>query len=124
MRERVRAAHPVRAGHFDLKHSPGGMMDVEFVVQYLVLLHSGAQGALQDNAGNIALLQRAEAAGLLPQGMGLAAANAYRDFRHLQHRARLDESALALDLATAPPDAAWRADRAAVLALWEHVLAV
>ena len=123
MRERVRAAHPVRAGHFDLKHSAGGMMDVEFVVQYLVLLHSGAHAALQDNAGNIALLQRAEAAGLLPEGMGLAAANAYRDFRHLQHRARLDESALALDLATAAPDAAWRADRAAVLALWQHVLA-
>ena len=39
---RCRAAHPVRAGRFDVKHSPGGMMDVEFAVQYLVL----AQGAV------------------------------------------------------------------------------
>ena len=36
MREKVRAARPVRAGLFDVKHSAGGMMDVEFAVQYLV----------------------------------------------------------------------------------------
>ena len=41
MRERVRSAHAVPAGLFDVKHSVGGMMDVEFVVQYLVLLDSG-----------------------------------------------------------------------------------
>ncbi|MDP0971142.1 hypothetical protein Q6294_29815, partial [Klebsiella pneumoniae] len=35
MRERVRGAHPVRGGLFDVKHSPGGMVDVEFAVQYL-----------------------------------------------------------------------------------------
>ena len=33
MREKVRAAHPVKAGRFDLKHSAGGMIDVEFAVQ-------------------------------------------------------------------------------------------
>jgi glutamate-ammonia-ligase adenylyltransferase len=30
MRDKVRAAHPVKAGRFDVKHSPGGMVDVEF----------------------------------------------------------------------------------------------
>ena len=40
----VRSAHPVRGEKFDVKHSPGGMMDVEFAVQYLVLAHSAAQG--------------------------------------------------------------------------------
>jgi [glutamine synthetase] adenylyltransferase / [glutamine synthetase]-adenylyl-L-tyrosine phosphorylase len=41
--------------------------------------------------GNIALLQRAEQAGLLPSGVGEAAANAYREMRRVQHRARLNE---------------------------------
>ena len=91
MREKVRAAHPVPAGRFDVKHSDGGMMDVEFAVQCLVLAHAGSHPALQDNAGNIALLQRAEVAGLLPAGVGRAAGDAYRELRRAQHQARLDE---------------------------------
>ena len=66
MRDKLRAARPVKAGRFDVKHSAGGMMDVEFAVQYLVLAHSAAHPELLDNVGNIALLQRAEACGLLP----------------------------------------------------------
>ncbi|WP_312131546.1 bifunctional [glutamate--ammonia ligase]-adenylyl-L-tyrosine phosphorylase/[glutamate--ammonia-ligase] adenylyltransferase, partial [Diaphorobacter nitroreducens] len=69
MRERVRSAHPAPADQFDVKHSPGGMVDAEFAVQYLVLAHSAAHPELQGNVGNIALLQRAEAAGLLPAGV-------------------------------------------------------
>ena len=91
MREKVRAAHPVRAGRFDIKHSPGGMMDVEFAVQALVLGHGADRPELLDDVGNIALLRRAEAAGLLGDGVGAAAADAYRDLRRAQHRARLDE---------------------------------
>ena len=68
MREKVRAAHPVKAGRFDVKHSPGGMMDVEFAVQALVLGHGAERAELLDDVGNIALLRRAEAAGLLPDG--------------------------------------------------------
>ncbi|MBL0718759.1 bifunctional [glutamate--ammonia ligase]-adenylyl-L-tyrosine phosphorylase/[glutamate--ammonia-ligase] adenylyltransferase [Piscinibacter sp. Jin2] len=115
MRSRVQAAHPVPAGKYDLKHSPGGMMDVEFAVQHLVLAHSARQAPLQDDAGNIALLQRAEAAGLLPGGVGEAAATAYRRLRQVQHRARLDEAPTrfeASDLA---------AEQAAVRALGQAV---
>jgi [glutamine synthetase] adenylyltransferase / [glutamine synthetase]-adenylyl-L-tyrosine phosphorylase len=91
MRDKVRTARPVPADVFDVKHSPGGMMDVEFAVQFLVLAYSAAHPVLLDNVGNIALLQRAEDAGLLPPGVGHAAADAYRDLRRLQHQARLDE---------------------------------
>jgi [glutamine synthetase] adenylyltransferase / [glutamine synthetase]-adenylyl-L-tyrosine phosphorylase len=91
MRERVRTGHPVPAGVFDVKHSPGGMMDAEFAVQYLVLAHADRHVDLIDNVGNIALLQRAEAHGLLPPGVGHGAAHAYRELRRAQHRARLDE---------------------------------
>jgi glutamate-ammonia-ligase adenylyltransferase len=115
MREKVRQARPVPAGRFDVKHSAGGMMDVEFAVQYLVLAHGARQPALLDNAGNIALLQRAEAAGLLAEGIGRAAADAYRELRRAQHRARLDEQP------TQFPPEPYAAERDAVLALWQAV---
>ncbi|MFG6447489.1 bifunctional [glutamate--ammonia ligase]-adenylyl-L-tyrosine phosphorylase/[glutamate--ammonia-ligase] adenylyltransferase [Roseateles sp. BYS180W] len=118
MREKVRAAKPVRAELFDLKHSAGGMMDAEFALQYLVLAHSHAHPQLLDNAGVIALLQRAEAAGLLPPDCGRAAADAYRAMRSAQHRARLNEASTALDAAAAAP---LQAHRQAVLALWQAV---
>jgi glutamate-ammonia-ligase adenylyltransferase len=91
------------------------MMDVEFAVQLLVLTHAADHPALQDNAGNIALLQRAETAGLLPAGVGQAAADAYRELRRAQHVARLDEKATQFEperFATA---------QAAVRALWQAV---
>jgi [glutamine synthetase] adenylyltransferase / [glutamine synthetase]-adenylyl-L-tyrosine phosphorylase len=115
MRDKLRAARPVKAGLFDLKHSPGGMIDAEFAVQALVLAHSGAHPELLDNVGNIALLHRAEAAGLLPRGVGAAAADAYRELRRAQHRARLDEQPTQVE----PQPLA--AQRDAVLALWRAV---
>ncbi len=115
MRTKVHGAHPVRDGRFDLKHSAGGMMDVEFAVQYLVLAHGATQRGLLDDVGNIALLQRAQDAGLLPDHVGSAAADAYREMRRAQHRARLDERPTQLDAdAMAEP-------RNAVLALWRAV---
>jgi glutamate-ammonia-ligase adenylyltransferase len=116
MRERVRQGHPVKADHFDVKHSPGGMVDVEFAMQYLVLLHAAAHPELADNVGNIALLQRAEQAALLPEGVGQAAANAYREMRRLQHRARLNEEPTQVD------PASLSAARDAVLAVWRFVM--
>src|SRR5205085_1855427 len=117
MREKVRAAHPVREGRFDLKHSPGGMVDAEFAVQFLVLSQSRLHPELLPNVGNIALLQRAEAAGLLPAGVGEAAASAYRELRRHQHHARLDE------MSTQVPQEQVATERAAILALWQHVFA-
>lgn len=115
MRERMRAAHPVRGGLFDVKHSPGGMVDAEFVTQYLVLAHSARHPALEPNLGNIALLARAEAAGMLPPGVGQAGADAYRTLRRVQHRARLDEQPTQVEPATLD------AERRAILALWQAV---
>jgi len=100
---------------FDVKHSAGAMMDVEFAVQYLVLAHSAAHAGLLDNVGNIALLQRAESYGLLPAGVGVHAADAYRELRRAQHQARLNEQPTQL-----PPDA-MAAQRDAVTALLRTV---
>ncbi len=115
MREKVRAAHPVPAERFDVKHSAGGMMDVEFAVQFLVLAHAKEHAGLLDDVGNIALLQRAEDGGLLPAGVGHAAADAYRELRRAQHRARLDEQPTQFE------PASLATQRDAVLALWQAV---
>ncbi|MEY2771479.1 MAG: Glutamate-ammonia-ligase adenylyltransferase [Pseudomonadota bacterium] len=116
MRERVRSAHLVPPHHFDLKHSVGGMVDVEFAVQFLVLAHSATHPGLVDNVGNIALLQRAEQLGLLPAGVGHAAADAYRALRRAQHRARLNEEP------TQWPADALADEQAAVRRLWAAVM--
>ncbi|MEY3783082.1 MAG: bifunctional [glutamate--ammonia ligase]-adenylyl-L-tyrosine [Pseudomonadota bacterium] len=118
MRDKVRAAHPVKSDQFDVKHSPGGMVDAEFAVQFLVLAHSAAHPELQGNVGNIALMQLAEAAGLLPAGVGEAAADAYRSLRHVQHVARLDEAP------THVSSAELHVERDAMLALWNTVFAI
>ena len=91
MRDKVRSGHPVHPENFDVKHSLGGMVDIEFAVQFLVLSAGRTHPELLDNVGNIALLQRAQTAGLLPHPVGDAAAQAYRELRQIQHKARLDE---------------------------------
>lgn len=118
MRNRVRSAHPIKAGWFDVKHSPGGMVDAEFAVQYLVLMHAKSHVKLSDNVGNIALLQRAEAAGLLPSGVGNSAASAYRVLRRVQHKARLNEEPTQVQQGTLDPE------KESILALWTAVFQI
>jgi glutamate-ammonia-ligase adenylyltransferase len=115
MRHKVSASRPVKGELFDVKHSPGGMVDVEFAVQYLVLSQSTTHAELRPNVGNIALLHRAQAAGLLPGSVGDDAAQAYRVLRQIQHRARLNEEP------TQVPPASIVQERDAVLALWHAV---
>ena len=115
MRNRVRTAHTTKPDLFDVKHSPGGMVDAEFAVQYLVLMHACAHPELADNVGNIALLQRAEVAGLLSKDIGVKASAAYRELRRVQHKARLNEAP------TQVPQAELQMERDAILKLWQAV---
>lgn len=119
MRERVRAAHPLKATPrgqpFDVKHSPGGMIDIEFAMQFLVLANAAQHPELLANAGNIALLERAETLGLLPAGVGHAGASAYREMRRLQHQSRLNEEPSQVF------GAELQAQREAGLSLWRTV---
>jgi glutamate-ammonia-ligase adenylyltransferase len=89
MRQKISAGHPNRSEDFDLKHDRGGMVDVEFVTQFLVLCHARAHPVLLRNLGNIALLRLAAEAGLIPTQLAARAADAYREFRKRQHALRL-----------------------------------
>lgn len=117
MRAKMDANHKPVVGQFDIKNDRGGLIDLEFAVQYLILLHAGQHPSLLANAGNIALLARAAAAGLIAADTALAAANAYRQLRREQHRLRLagaDKSIL--------PASQLQAERDAVAQLWQQVL--
>ena len=90
MRDKMHAAHPNASGLFDLKHDRGGMIDIEFAVQFLVLAHAQRHRDLTANLGNIALLKMAAGHGLLDAGLAERCRNAYREFRRLQHTLRLN----------------------------------
>jgi glutamate-ammonia-ligase adenylyltransferase len=94
MRQKMMDSHATRGDLretvFDLKHDPGGLVDVEFIVQYLVLGHAHAHPELTGNKGNIALLKMAADAGLIPSELAETVRNAYRDYRRMQHGLRLN----------------------------------
>jgi glutamate-ammonia-ligase adenylyltransferase len=119
MRQKMIDAHASKSEtEFGLKHDPGGIVDVEFIVQYLVLGHAHRYPELTGNLGNIALLRIAGDLGLIDRQQAEAAGNAYREYRRLQHAKRL----------SATPKARIARDRvaphiAAVRALWQAVFA-
>jgi glutamate-ammonia-ligase adenylyltransferase len=90
MREKLHGAHPNKSGLFDVKHDRGGMIDIEFAVQFLVLAHARRYPDLTKNLGNIALLQLAAGFSLISKDHAKGAADAYREYRRLQHGLRLN----------------------------------
>jgi [glutamine synthetase] adenylyltransferase / [glutamine synthetase]-adenylyl-L-tyrosine phosphorylase len=90
MRRQLLDGHPNRSELFDLKHDRGGMIDIEFIVQYLVLAHAHRHADLTRNDGNIALLKMAARLGLIPIEAAERVGGAYREFRRLQHGLRLN----------------------------------
>ena len=90
MRQKMLDGHANPTRRFDLKHDRGGMVDVEFAVQALVLAYSHDHPELINNFGNIRLLSMAAEAGLIDSVIADRAANAYRRYRAIQRKIRLE----------------------------------
>jgi len=116
MRQRVEDGHPNRTELFDLKHDRGGMVDIEFAVQYWVLLHAARDPELIRNTGNIALLREVSRFGLMSGEEADTVGAAYRLYRKLQHKLRLD----GMEKARVEPQTVEK-EREAVLRLWKRV---
>ena len=116
---RARMRRELAAGderQFDLKQGPGGIGDIEFLVQYLVLRHAERHPALIHYTDNIRQLGVLAAAGCLPPATAERMQEIYRAYRHRLHR-------LVLDGRPALADAgAWTGERGFVLDLWERLL--
>jgi glutamate-ammonia-ligase adenylyltransferase len=115
MRQQMLDEHSNDSPLFDLKHDSGGIIDVEFMVQFLVLAHAHQHAALADNLGNIALLRLAGGLGLIPVALANAVADAYRTYRQRQHALRLQGETCAI--VELPQDAVAR-----VRELWRYLL--
>jgi [glutamine synthetase] adenylyltransferase / [glutamine synthetase]-adenylyl-L-tyrosine phosphorylase len=115
MRQKMLDAHGGKSELFDLKHDPGGLVDVEFIVQYLVLGHAWRYPELTGNKGNIALLAMAADHGLIPADQAETVRNAYRDYRRMQHGLRLNNLPSLIEAAAVATKVA------AVRELWQTV---
>ena len=117
MRKKMAQSHATHdQAEFDLKHDSGGIIDVEFIVQYLVLGHACQHASLTGNLGNIALLRIAGELALIDPQQANAAGNAYREYRRLQHAQRLSATPKARS-----PREGMEKHIAAVNALWQAV---
>jgi len=115
MRNKLIQAQKGSSGLFDLKYSPGAMIDVEFAVQFLILAHSHKYRDLTLNTGNLALLDKAAELGLIPQDLAKSCIQSYKNYRQEQHLARLDERSLKFE------NNMFQADQAHVVRLWDFL---
>jgi glutamate-ammonia-ligase adenylyltransferase len=78
------------AGHFDLKAGRGGITDIEFIVQYLVLSNSAEHRAVIHYPDNIRQLATLAAAGCIATSSAARVQDIYRGYRRRLHHLSLD----------------------------------
>jgi len=102
MRSRMLAAHGQAAeGLMDLKRDPGGITDLEFVVQYLALAHAGEHPSIVRHSDNVRVLESARQAGVIDADTAEEATRLWLDLRERRYAAALSLQGDALE-----PDAA------------------
>ena len=117
MRERMRAELSKAAGHqFDVKQDVGGIADIEFLVQYLVLVHAHECADLLEYPDNVRQLEQLERHGYCEPAVAEGLRAAYLDYRREINR---------LSLEHCPPlvgDERFRAERKLVRDAWDRYL--
>jgi glutamate-ammonia-ligase adenylyltransferase len=117
MRERMRRElAPREADVFDLKHSPGGIADIEFIVQYCVLRWAPAYPELIRWTDNIRLLETLGKGGLMVGADVTSLSDAYRQYRAAGHRLTLQQQP------TRVAAEAFQAQRQAVSRIWNALM--
>ncbi|MGA8262663.1 MAG: bifunctional [glutamate--ammonia ligase]-adenylyl-L-tyrosine phosphorylase/[glutamate--ammonia-ligase] adenylyltransferase, partial [Arenicellales bacterium] len=92
MRERMRTANDRGTGDvFDLKQCPGGIIDIEFIVQYYVLRHAHQHPALAGPRGTLELLGLLGDTGLMSGDDAAGLKGAYQRYLDVDHGHKLAE---------------------------------
>jgi len=92
MREKMRSELlKPEAGVFDLKQGTGAMVDIEFLVQYLVLLNSHKHPGLLKWTDNVRLLQALIETGAMHENTAHRLKHAYLIYRAAAHQLSLQE---------------------------------
>jgi glutamate-ammonia-ligase adenylyltransferase len=99
-------------GLFDLKQGRGGIVDIEFMVQYGVLAFAHAHPALLDYTDNIRILERLAQAGVMQVSDAEYLSETYRTYRDRVHRLKLQEQS------TLIPEMEFAEQRRGVRQIW------
>jgi glutamate-ammonia-ligase adenylyltransferase len=92
MRKRMRKTRlTAQPDQFDVKEDPGAMVDIEFLVQYLVLRHAATSPEIVRWTDNVRLLQALTEAGVMDDVSAYRLRQAYLIFRAVVHRLDLQE---------------------------------
>lgn len=127
MRERMRKSIPAKDAASQLKQGPGGIVDIEFMVQYLVLGWASEFPSLLDFTDNARLLEQASATGVLAEN---SARHLIEDYAALRHSGQLlaigyENGQIATtgtdtDAHTLAQDIEWRQER--VARVWQELM--
>ena len=101
---------------FHLKHGRGGMVDIEFLVQYLVLAWSHDHPELTTWSDNVRILETLQQIGLFSESESAALTGAYLAIRSAAHEQSLQQLSGMVD------DSQFQAEREAVTACWNRLL--
>ena len=92
MRSKMRRAlDKSNASSFDLKQGTGGIADIEFLVQYLILAHAKDDPRLIEYTDNIRQLDALADTSLMSRADCDALQSVYRAYREVTHRLSLDQ---------------------------------
>ncbi|MCB1744207.1 MAG: bifunctional [glutamate--ammonia ligase]-adenylyl-L-tyrosine phosphorylase/[glutamate--ammonia-ligase] adenylyltransferase [Gammaproteobacteria bacterium] len=105
-----------QADRFDLKQDPGGIADIEFIVQYLTLLHAAALGEWLKWSDNLRLLEGLADRGLLDAADARMLTDNYLAYRNRTHRLALQELPAVVDAQE------FTAERESVRDAWRRIL--
>ena len=121
MRDRMREhllPRDLAEGLFHLKQSPGGIVDIEFMVQYAVLAWSHEEPELTRWSDNIRILETLGREGRFPEAVAADLIAAYIALRSASHRLALQQADGVVPLEDDVP-----MHRDAVLAQWSALFA-
>jgi len=121
MRQKMRthlgsSTQDVEDGLFNLKQDEGGIVDIEFLVQYLVLQKAASHPVLCDYSDNIRLLEALQRECIVSENEAHTLQEAYKRYRAIGHRLALQERSKAMN------DEEMTELRASVTAIWQRVL--
>jgi glutamate-ammonia-ligase adenylyltransferase len=103
-------------GSFDLRQDEGGMVDIEFLVQYLVLLNAHRHPALTEWSDNVRQIQTLEKTGVIDDETAHLLKEAYLTYRSALHRLSLQEKSARV------PDTQFKDMQDTVKRIWKRYL--
>lgn len=116
MRNHLGTAAAEQSQQFQLKQDAGGIVDIEFMVQYAVLAWAHQAPSLLRYTDNIRIIGCLEEAGLLTADQATQMIDAYKAYRSIGHRLALQRQPTILD------GSEFTAERATMVSLWQALL--